>query len=150
MGNDPLTIIAMTGQLAAISMQPIGLIRAPYASLTEVPRHGGLSPKVKARIELLPEFAEGARDIRAGDTILVLFYFDRHHDYDLVTTSRKTGQIMGVFSTRSPRRPNGIGASVVTVTHAAPGELEFTGVDMVDGTPVLDIKPVDTAPVGVT
>ncbi|MGI5952343.1 MAG: tRNA (N6-threonylcarbamoyladenosine(37)-N6)-methyltransferase TrmO [Brooklawnia sp.] len=129
-----------------IVFRPIGFVRSPYTSLTEVPRQGALKPQATAWLELLPEFAEGARDITVGSSALVLFHFDRHHDYDLVTIARKTGEVKGVFSTRSPRRPNGIGASVVRFTTVLPGRLEFTGVDMVEGTPVLDIKPMDSPP----
>lgn len=72
---------------------------------------------------------------------ILLFYFHKSEGYNLTTLSRKSNKIMGVFSTRSPNRPNGIGMSIVRFIKKENNRLIFEGVDMLDGTPVLDIKP---------
>ncbi len=124
-----------------IVFHPIGYIHSPYKENKEAPRQGVMDLDTTAVLELLPAFAEGARDIEAGSYGMIFFYFHQSHDYDLVTIARGIMEERGVFSTRSPRRPNGIGLSIVKFTKVEGNGLEFSGVDMLDGTPVLDIKP---------
>lgn len=128
-----------------IIMRPIGYIRSPFKEKREIPRQNILAAGQKARIELLDEYQEGIEDIQAGSYGIILFYFHQSDGYSLKTVSRKTQEYLGVFSTRSPNRPNGIGMSIVKFSKIEGNCLEFEGVDMLDDTPVLDIKPYDQA-----
>lgn len=122
-------------------MNPIGYILSPYKEKTAVPKQSMYATETAAVIEMLEEFTEGIADIKEGDYGIVLFYFHKSEGYRLTTLSHRTKETMGVFSTRSPNRPNGIGMSIVQFTKREGRRLFFNGVDMLDGTPVLDIKP---------
>lgn len=124
-----------------ILMKPIGYIRSPYKDKTAAPKQSTLSQGTTAAIEILEEYKEGIADIKEGEYGIVLFYFHKSEGYKLTTLSAKSNKIMGVFSTRSPNRPNGIGMSIVRFIKKENNRLIFKGVDMLDGTPVLDIKP---------
>lgn len=124
-----------------IILKPIGYIRSPYTEKAAIPKQSILSFGMSAVIEMLEEYTEGIADIKEGEYGIILFYFHKSDGYKLTTLSHRTNQIMGVFSTRSPYRPNGIGMSVVRFTQKEGNHLKFEGVDMLDGTPVLDIKP---------
>ena len=127
-----------------IQMQPIGVIRSPYTSREDAPRQGVDAMKHTGTIELFDSFAEGARDITPGSLGQIVFYFHKSEGYSLITTSRKDQKMKGVFSTRSPFRPNAIGVSIVRFESVDKNIITFRGVDMLDGTPVLDIKPYDS------
>jgi len=124
-----------------IKMSPIGYIKSPYKDKKEIPKQSILAEDRKAAIELLEEYKEGIQDIKEGYYGVILFYFHKSEGYTLRTVSHKTGEWTGLFSTRSPNRPNGIGMSIVKFTKIMGNKIEFKGVDMLDGTPVLDIKP---------
>lgn len=124
-----------------INMSPIGYIRSPFKEKNEIPKQSIFAEDKKANIEILEEYKEGIQDIKEDSYGVVLFNFHKSKGYTLRTVSHKTGEWMGVFSTRSPNRPNGIGMSIVKFTKIEGNIIEFQGVDMVDGTPVLDIKP---------
>ena len=124
-----------------ITMKPIGYIKSPHKEKAAVPKQGILSPETTAVIEIFEEYSEGIVDIKEGEYGVVLFYFHKSEGYQLTTLSRRSNQMMGVFSTRSPNRPNGIGMSIVRFVKKEGRCLTFEGVDMLDGTPVLDIKP---------
>lgn len=128
-----------------IIMRPIGYIQSPFKEKKEIPRQNTLAQDQKARIEILEEYREGIEDIQAGSYGVILFYFHQSESYTLKTVSRKTQEYLGVFSTRSPNRPNGIGMSIVKFTKIEGNCIEFQGVDMLDKTPVLDIKPYEQA-----
>lgn len=124
-----------------IIMRPIGYISSPYQNQQDTPRQGKHKPQVTAMIILDEKYKEGLLGLQAGMQCVVLFNFHKSDDYRLITNSHETGLQMGVFATRSPHRPNGIGMSMITITNITDNIIEFTGVDMLDGTPVLDIKP---------
>ncbi len=124
-----------------ILMKPIGYIQSPHKEKSAVPKQGILSPESIAVIEIFEEYKEGIADIKEGEYGVVLFHFHKSEGYQLTTLSRRNNQRMGVFSTRSPNRPNGIGMSIVRFVKKEGRCLTFEGVDMLDGTPVLDIKP---------
>ncbi len=90
---------------------------------------------------MLPEFEPGLKDIEGFSHLYVLWVFHRSEGYELVGTPPSDNQPHGVFSTRSPRRPNPIGLTVVELVRREGASLFLRGVDMLDGTPVLDIKP---------
>ncbi|MEW8973172.1 MAG: tRNA (N6-threonylcarbamoyladenosine(37)-N6)-methyltransferase TrmO [Tissierellaceae bacterium] len=124
-----------------IVMEPIGFIKSPYKDTREIPRQSIYSEDKRAVIEVLPKFSEGLEGIQENAYGVILFYFHQSKEAPLRLLSRKTNEMTGVFATRSPNRPNGIGISIVKFIKIEENRLEFQGVDMVDGTPVLDIKP---------
>ena len=122
--------------------QPIGYIRSPYKETSAIPKGLGAKHDAEGSIELLREFAAGLKDIEGFSHLFVLWEFDRADGFDLIahppTDARRPH---GVFATRSPRRPNPIGLTVVELLGRDGAALNVRGVDMLDGTPVLDIKP---------
>ncbi len=92
-------------------------------------------------IRIYPEYVPGLTDLAPGDRILLLFHFHLSKDYDLITFARGRQKIPGVFNSHSPRRPNGIGITEVSIVSLREGELVVDGGDLLPGTPILDIKP---------
>lgn len=129
----------------AILMKPIAYIKSNYKTLDDIPRQSVQSLSQHAEIQMLDEFAEGIKDLEAGRHIVVLFYFHKSKGFEIKKKSKKTGEVRGIFSLRSPHRPNGIGMSIVKIIENECGVIKFQGVDMLDGTPVLDIKPYEPA-----
>ena len=130
-----------------IVMRPIGVIRSPHREQAEAPMQSLMDMDSAGEIELFEEYREGARDIAPGTWGLLVFHFHKSDGkYKLVTTSHRDGCEYGVFSTRSPFRPNGIGVSTVRFVDRAGNRIRFQGVDVLDGTPLLDIKPYEPGP----
>src|SRR5258707_15754947 len=121
--------------------RPIGFVNSPYKNTTDVPRGLGAQHSADGVLKILPEFALGLTDIEGFSHLFVLWEFDRSHDFDLLGTPPFDDRPHGVFATRSPRRPNPIGLTVVELLRRQSGHLHVRGVDMLDGTPILDIKP---------
>ena len=121
--------------------RPIGFIRSPYKKSAEVPK--GLHTKHDAEglLNILPEFELGLTDIEGFSHLFVLWQFDRSSDFDLLGTPPFDDKPHGVFATRSPRRPNPIGLTVLELLRRENTQLHVRGVDMLDQTPILDIKP---------
>ena len=122
-------------------MRPIGYIRSSYTSTNQVPKGLGTTHTMEGILEVLPEFAEGLQDIEGFSHLMILWVFHRAQGYSLVGGVPTDNQIHGVFSTRSPRRPNPIGLTNVELIRREGAKLHLRGIDMLDGTPVLDIKP---------
>jgi tRNA-Thr(GGU) m(6)t(6)A37 methyltransferase TsaA len=122
--------------------QPIGFIRSPYRETSAIPKGPGAKHEAEGAIELLREYSPGLQDIEGFSHLFVLWEFDRADGFDLIAhPPTDPGLEHGVFSTRSPRRPNPIGLTVVELLRRDGASLQVRGVDMLDGTPVLDIKP---------
>lgn len=124
-----------------IIMEPIGVVRT---QAEKVPRHWTVSD-LEGRLLVHEEYREGLRDIKPAQKIVVIFYFDRSPAFSpelLVQTPPHRQEAMGVFSICSPHRPNPIGLSVLEVLHVEGSVLHVKGIDMYDGTPILDIKPL--------
>jgi tRNA-Thr(GGU) m(6)t(6)A37 methyltransferase TsaA len=124
----------------SIEMRTIGLVRT---DTEELPRHWSVS-EVEGTLVIDEEYSEGLRDIEAGQRIVVIFNFHRSPQFStefLRQTSGHTGREMGVFSTCSPIRPNPLGMSIVEVLGIRGANIEVRRLDMLDGTPILDIKP---------
>jgi tRNA-Thr(GGU) m(6)t(6)A37 methyltransferase TsaA len=122
-------------------MRAIGTIRSPYVETSQVPKGLGARHTAEGRLEVLPEFAPGLKDIEGFSHLYVIWMFHKSEGYELVGTPPSDKRPHGVFSTRSPRRPNPIGLTVVELVRRDGASLLLRGVDMLDGTPVLDIKP---------
>jgi tRNA-Thr(GGU) m(6)t(6)A37 methyltransferase TsaA len=130
-----------------IVLSPIGYIETPFKERhalnippfkPEAPYH---NPNIHGILHVNEEYREGIADIEPGSYGMVIFYFNKSEGYKLSTHSAYANKKVGVFSTRSPNRPNGIGVSIVKFLSVKECEIEFLGVDMLDGTPLLDIKP---------
>lgn len=124
------------------TFQPIGYIRSPFTETSAIPRGCGAKHDAEGTLEILREFEAGLMDIEGFSHLFVLWAFDRSTDFDLVAhppTDEKRPH--GVFATRSPRRPNPIALTVVELLGREGAMLRVRGVDMLDGTPILDIKP---------
>jgi len=119
----------------------IGTIRTPYRQPEGTPVQGGLAPDVEGEIVLDPGFVEGLNGIEGFSHIIVLYQFDRSQSYALTVTPYLDKERRGLFATRAPRRPNPIGLTVVELVEVDGNRLRVRGIDMLDGTPVLDIKP---------
>ena len=123
-----------------IVMQPIGFVRT---SAEQLPRHWTVSD-VEGSLVIDERYLQGLRDIKAGQRIVVIFYFHRSPQFSekyLVQKPPHLKKRMGVFSICSPIRPNPVGMSVVGVVDVEGNIIQVKGLDMFDGTPILDIKP---------
>jgi tRNA-Thr(GGU) m(6)t(6)A37 methyltransferase TsaA len=123
------------------TMRPIGFVRGPYTETAEIPRGWGARHDAEGVLEILPEYEEGLRDIEGFSHLFVFWVFDRSNGYDLLSMPPTDDRQHGVFATRSPRRPNPIGLTVVQLLSRESRELRVKGIDMLEGTPILDIKP---------
>lgn len=121
--------------------RPIGFVRSPYRKTSEIPKGLGAKHDVNGVLEILPEFELGLIDIEGFSHLFLLWAFDRSDGFDLVASPPSDNRPHGVFATRSPRRPNPIALTVVELLRREGCRLEVKGVDMLDGTPILDIKP---------
>ena len=122
-------------------MRPIGFVRSPYTDTSQVPRGFGARHDVEGILEIAPEFEEGLRDIEGFSHLFVIWVFDRSDKVELLGTPPTDDRPHGVFATRSPYRPNPIGLTVVRLLRRDGSRLHVHGLDMLDGTPILDVKP---------
>ena len=122
-------------------MRPIGYIRSSYEETGQVPKGLGTKHTMEGVLEILPEFGPGLQDIEGYSHLFVIWVFHKAQGYELVGRPPTNDRPHGVFSTRSPRRPNAIGLTVVELLKREGRTLYLRGIDMLDGTPVLDIKP---------
>jgi tRNA (adenine37-N6)-methyltransferase len=123
------------------SPRPIGQVRTPYKNSKEIPKGFGAKHDAEGVIEITPEFEAGLTDIEGFSHLFVIWVFDRSEGFELVGVPPIDDRPHGVFATRSPRRPNPIGLTVVELLRREGSLLHVRGVDMLDGTPVLDLKP---------
>jgi tRNA-Thr(GGU) m(6)t(6)A37 methyltransferase TsaA len=124
-----------------IIMRPIGYVRSPFTETCSIPKGCGARHEAEGVLEILPEFEEGLLDIEGFSHLYVLWTFDRADGFSLLASPPTDTRTHGVFATRSPRRPNPIGLTVVRLTRREGRNLHVIGVDMLDGTPILDLKP---------
>ena len=122
-------------------MRPIGYVRSSYTDTKQVPKGLGTKHTLEGTLDMLPEFEEGLLDIEGYSHLFILWVFHRGGGYELIGRPPTDNRPHGVFSTRSPRRPNAIGLTVVELLKREGPILYLRGIDMLDGTPVLDIKP---------
>ncbi len=121
--------------------KPIGFVKSPHSSPSDVPKGLGAKHTAEGILSISPEFELGLTDIEGFSHLVVLWEFDRSGDFELLGTPPCDNRPHGVFATRSPRRPNPIGLTVVELIRREGNELHVRGVDMLNGTPILDIKP---------
>jgi tRNA-Thr(GGU) m(6)t(6)A37 methyltransferase TsaA len=127
-------------------MRPIGYVRSPHRETSRIPKGPVAKHVAEGTLELRPELEEGLQDIEGFSHLFVVWVFHESEGYDLVAhVPLDDRRPHGVFSSRSPRRPNPIGLTVVELLGREGPRLRVRGVDMLDGTPILDIKPYLTS-----
>ena len=123
------------------TMKPIGYVRSPFNDTTQIPKGCGAKHEAEGELEILPEYEAGLADIEGFSHLYVIWVFDKSEGYDLTAHPPSDDRPHGVFATRSPERPNPIGLSVVQLRGRRGNRLSAAGLDMLNGTPILDIKP---------
>lgn len=124
-----------------LTLQPIGTVRSPYSETGQIPKGPGARHLAEGVLEIRPELEAGLRDIEGFSHLFVLWVFDRADGADLLAHQPTDDRPHGVFATRSPRRPNPIGLTVVELLGREGPRLRVCGLDMLDGSPIVDIKP---------
>ncbi len=124
-----------------VTFEPIGVIRTPFASREGMPIQPSAAEGTAGTIELKHELTAGLKDLDGFSHIILIYHFDRSEGYALEVVPFLDTVMRGVFATRAPRRPNAIGLSIVRLVRVTENILEIEDVDMMDGTPLLDIKP---------
>ena len=128
--------------LKMFTSRAIGFVSSPYKDTGEVPKGLGAQHQADGVLKILPEFELGLTDIEGFSHLIVLWEFDRAQGFELLGTPPSDNRAHGVFATRSPRRPNPIALTIVELLRREGSELHVRGVDMLDRTPILDIKPL--------
>ena len=123
------------------SMRPIGFVRSLYENIQDVPKGLGTQHSADGVLDINPELEAGLTDIEGFSHLFVIWAFDRSDGVELTGRPPTDDRSHGVFATRSPRRPNPIGLTVVELLRREGSRLFVRGVDMLDQTPILDIKP---------
>lgn len=120
---------------------PIGYVRSPFTETKQVPRGPGARHDAEGFLEIDKKFAEGLLDVEGFSHLYVIWVFNRSEGYELTGTPPTDDRPHGVFATRSPYRPNPIALTTVEVLGREGNKVRVRGLDMLDGTPILDIKP---------
>ena len=124
-----------------IELQPIGVIHTPYNEPEGMPIQPPGGEGVAGSVEIFPEYVEGLKDLDGFSHIILIYHLHRVGEAKLTVVPFMDDTPRGVFSTRAPRRPNAIGLSIVKLKKVEAGRLTIENVDILDGTPLLDIKP---------
>ncbi len=125
----------------SIVIEPIGIIHSPYTEPAGMPIQGIFKPEIEARLEVYEPYRPGLRDLDGFSHAIILYHFHRAQQTELVTRPFLEDVEHGVFTTRSPKRPNHIGLSIIKIVEVTEDRIRFTDVDLLDQTPVIDIKP---------
>jgi tRNA (adenine37-N6)-methyltransferase len=130
-----------TSKARAYAFDSIGVARTPFIETAQIPKGPGAEHRAEGAIEIAPAFESGLADIEGFSHLLVIWVFDRVDGVELTAWPPSDDRPHGVFATRSPQRPNPIGLTTVQLLGREGCRLRVAGVDMLDGTPVLDVKP---------
>ena len=125
-------------------VKPVGLIHTPHTTKEETPIQGVFRPDAVGTVEIFAEFAQGLKDIELFSHLVLIYHFHRRGKVELVRKPFLDDIPHGIFATRHPCRPNGIGISTVRLLERDGNTLRVSGIDVLDGTPLLDIKPYVT------
>jgi tRNA-Thr(GGU) m(6)t(6)A37 methyltransferase TsaA len=125
----------------SITFAPIGIIRTPFTDLAGMPIQPSGAGEVTGTIVLEPQYEEGLKDLDGFSHLILIYHFHRSNGFQLMVKPFLDTVPRGLFSTRAPRRPNPIGLSIVRLLGIAKNILTVQGIDVLDGTPLLDIKP---------
>jgi tRNA-Thr(GGU) m(6)t(6)A37 methyltransferase TsaA len=129
----------------SIKLKPIGIIHSPFSEPKGVPIQPTAGKDVQGTVEVFPEYVDGLKDLDGFSHIVLLCFFHLAREYSLEVIPFMDDQLRGVFATRAPSRPNPIGLSVVRLDKIEGNILYIRDLDIVDGTPLLDIKPYVSA-----
>ena len=124
-----------------IIMYPIGVIHSPYKENRDIPIQGTFNDKIEAWLELKDEYVNGLKDLDTFSHAIIIYYFHRSHREEIEGRPFLEQNKHGIFAIRSPHRPNHIGFSIIKIERIKANKVYFTEVDVLDGTPLLDIKP---------
>jgi tRNA (adenine37-N6)-methyltransferase len=124
-----------------MDLKPIGVIHSPHCQADGTPIQAALATGVRGTVEVFLEYAAGLRDLEGFERIWLVYWFDRAKPAELVVTPYLDITPRGLFATRAPCRPNPIGLSAVRLLGIVGGILQVEGLDILNGTPLLDIKP---------
>ncbi len=125
-----------------ITFKPIGIIRTPFDGSEKIPRQGRFGENNDGSVVIFDEFLEGLKDLETFTHAWLIFYFHKKNEsLKLIQYPKNRDIPRGVFSIRSPLRPNKIGLTAVKIISVENNTIHFAGADMIDGTPLLDIKP---------
>jgi tRNA-Thr(GGU) m(6)t(6)A37 methyltransferase TsaA len=123
------------------TIKAIGVIHTPYSESAETPIQGAFEPDAEGTVEVFDEYAEGLANVEGFSHLTLIYKFHKAKPAGLIVKPFLVDELKGVFATRSPRRPNGIGLTTVPLLGRNGNILRVAGVDMFDGTPLLDLKP---------
>lgn len=124
-----------------ITIKPIGIIHTPYKTTEGMPIQGAFEEKVTGEIEVFQEYKEGLKDVEGFSHLILVYYFNRAKGEKLIGKPFLEDEVHGIFAIRGPMRPNHIGISIVKVRKIENNVITFSEVDVLDETPLLDIKP---------
>ena len=124
-----------------MEIKPIGVIHTPYKDLAGMPIQPAGAAGVKGCVEVFEEFRAGLKDLEGFSHIILLYEFHRSQGFKLDVIPFMDTESRGLFATRAPNRPNPIGLSIVKLDRVENGKLQIRNADILDGTPLLDIKP---------
>jgi formylmethanofuran dehydrogenase subunit E len=124
----------------SLKLIPIGIIHCPYRNVDEAPYQGYRNDEI-SRIEIFEEFDGGLQDIEGFSHIIVIYWFHKSQGFHLLVRTPWDDIPHGLFTTRSPHRPCPLGLTVVELVAREQNTLRVKGLDVIDGTPLLDIKP---------
>jgi len=124
----------------SLELTPIGIIHSLYKNMGDVPHQGYKSEEI-SQIEVFKEFEEGLKDIEGFSHIIVIYWFHKSRGYHLLVKTPWDESLHGLFTTRSPHRPCPLGLTVAELVAKEKNVLKVKGLDAIDGTPLLDIKP---------
>jgi len=127
--------------MKGIIYKPIGIIHTPFKDVKEMPIQPIGAKGIQGTINIEPEYVDGIKDLEGFSHVFLIYHFHLSQGYSLQIEPFMDDDLHGVFATRAPKRPNPIGISVVRLARVEEGLLHIEDVDMVDGTPLLDIKP---------
>jgi tRNA (adenine37-N6)-methyltransferase len=125
----------------ALTYKPIGVVHSPFKEPKNVPIQAAASDGAVGTIEVYPQYAEGLTDLEGFSHLILLYHFHRVNPGSLMVKPFLDDKLHGVFATRSPARPNPIGISIVQLNHIESNTLDIQDIDIIDGTPIIDIKP---------
>lgn len=124
-----------------VTLKPIGVIHTDFKTKENIPRQGRLGTNNNGWIEINPEFEKGLDKLNEFSHIFLIFNFHKSEGFHLTQITPNHHRVKGVFATRSPLRPNPIGMTIVELEKVDGNKIWFSGADMLEGTPLLDIKP---------
>ena len=124
-----------------IEYTPIGIIHSPFKELENMPIQPAGAKGIQGMIEIFKDYRDGLKDLEGFSHIILLYHFHRSQGFKLHVVPFMDTELRGLFATRAPRRPNPIGLSVVELDKIENGVLYIRNMDILDGTPLLDIKP---------